>query len=111
MERTKQFFHGTNREFAPGDRIVPPSAGGHKASMPEVSNPDHVYVSTDPKEAQSFADYAASRHGGTARVYGVDTKGRHWTDPNDHLRPEAFRTMHVAPWVEVTHLDPHWSRQ
>jgi hypothetical protein len=106
-----QFYHGTHREFAPGDTLTPPSVGGHKMAHPERSSGHHVYISTDPKEAHSYASLAAMRHGGKARVYQVDphrtASGRAVVMPDqnsidDHdSRLAAFNTAHITGKAKV----------
>ena len=106
-----QFYHGTHREFAPGDVLTPPSVGGHPMAHPERSSGHHVYISTDPKEAHSYAAMAALRHGGQPHVYQVDphrtSSGRAVVLPDqnsidDHdPRLAAFNTAHVTGKAKV----------
>lgn len=107
----QQFFHGTHREFAPGDNLVPPSSHGQGMAHAERSSGHHVYISTDPKEAHSYAALAAIRHGGTAHVYEVDphrtSSGRAVVLPDqnsidDHdPRLAKFNTAYVTGRAKV----------
>lgn len=68
----REFYHGTSHEFCPGERVVP--AGEQSGELDTnygVSDPDRIYLTSDPAQALKHARNSAARRGGAPRVYEV----------------------------------------
>jgi Rifampin ADP-ribosyl transferase len=82
-EQFGPYFHGTSAQLKEGDVLRGPGQGGRMTFDPpnESYSPGHVYYTTSPSQAESFAHAAARRHGGTPTVYEVHPGEGHEKDP------------------------------
>lgn len=100
------FFHGTNRRFAPGDLILPPSLTDAKEpTRAEFGDSwyedtphtrDKAYVSTDLEEASLYADRAVRYFGGDAHIYKVsplDEEDVEHEEYGEHSSKKGFRVV------------------
>lgn len=85
----QQFFHGTDREFKPGDLIRSPAAAGHEPRLGKKSN--NNYFTSSETRAGHYANMNGAEYRGEARVYEVRPLGSYNEDTN-HLNKEQFRS-------------------
>lgn len=67
----QQFFHGTNREFAPGDLVKPATQLGEDFKPVGPDRSPRAYASGTPDFARKHAE-RRSMAGGTPRTYQVE---------------------------------------
>lgn len=74
------FFHGTNRIFVPGDRLVP----GHESNFQQGRVSNNVYFSALLDTAAWGAELSSALSGSTGRgrIYRVEPSGPFEDDPN-----------------------------
>jgi hypothetical protein len=94
------WYHGTDREFAPGSLIEP----GHDpnwAGTTHDTNREHVYATPDSSLAHAFGTKAATEDVGgyyqlmrEPRVYRVEPTGSVEPDPEDDRGGRMFRSRH-----------------
>lgn len=97
MSRSEEFeggalYHGTGHEVAPGDSIMPGATYGkssfrHVGPGPRgVAHSKSAFATTKESEAWHFANTAATKHGGRARVYEVE--------PHPEMQPGLYNPAH-----------------
>ena len=70
------FYHGTSREFKPGQWIKPPDEHGMAISEKgRKKNLDRVFFTQDLGSAKIYAGRAKNSLGGEAQVYIIDPYG------------------------------------
>jgi hypothetical protein len=75
VERSTVFYHGTNREFAPGDNLLPPEKTGSITEPGRKKNLDKVFLTQDKGYAKIYAGRAVQLLGGQPAVYQVEPTG------------------------------------
>lgn len=72
---SRDYFHGTNQDFAPGDHILPAAEHGGEVSWPNMTDRNHAYATEDEGDAWNWAHKGWEMRGGgpenRPRVYRV----------------------------------------
>lgn len=91
------FYHGSNREFAPGDYILPPAETGEISEKGRKKNLDKVFFTLDKGSAKIYAGRAKQSLGtGSPNVYMVRPMGEiEW------LNKKPGTTVLMAPSAMV----------
>lgn len=93
----QMFYHGTNRDFAPGDYLMPPSRTGNIVEQERIKNLNKVFFTLDKGSAKIYADRAVNAHGtGAANVYVVMPLGEiEW------INKDKGTTVLMSPCAKV----------
>lgn len=77
-------YHGTNKMFAPGDILLPPSVSGEISEKGRKKNLDKVFFTADIGSARIYAGRAVNSFGeGSPKVYEVQPLGEFvWLNRN-----------------------------
>jgi len=94
---TETYYHGTNREFAPGDYILPPAETGEISEKGRKKNLDKVFFTLDKGSAKIYAGRATKSFGtGSPNIYKVQPIGSiEW------LNKQKGTTVLMAPMAKV----------
>lgn len=100
--RNKQFFHGTDQRFAPGQRLEP-NAENFGRSYPDKTYAPGVYMTTDAARARNWAGNIAKNRGSSVgHVYEVEPQGGVTTNQlpfgegKEHIAASAIVKSHVS---------------
>lgn len=82
-EQLGPYYHGTASRFEEGSTLRGPGQEGNFTFNPphQTYSPEHVYYTTSQYQAESYAQTAARRRGGTPTVYQVQPGEGHEKDP------------------------------
>ncbi len=109
----KQFYHGTNSELSPGDKLTPEGAMSQgpweAAGSSGGGRPPAVFFTSSYKHADMYGAVRAQMRGGAARVYTVQPEGEYEPNPADEKwrdgkPPMSFRT--TAPLTVLGEASP-----
>jgi len=94
---TEDYYHGTNKEFAPGDYIMPPSETGEISEKGRKKNLDKVFFTLDKGSAKIYAGRAVQSFGsGSPNIYKVQPIG-----DIEWLNKQKGTTVLMAPMAKV----------
>ena len=91
------FYHGTSRDFKPGEWIKPPDEHGLEISEKgRKKNLNKVFFTKDIGSAKIYAGRAKNSLGGKAMVYIIDPYGE-----IEELNPNKGTTVYMSPKAKV----------
>jgi len=93
---TQDFFHGTSKEFSPGDLILPPSKTNNISEKGRIKNLDKIFFTKDFGYAKIYAGRAAQALGGKPRVYKIKPHS-----PIEIMDQSPGRSIYTAPSAVV----------
>lgn len=84
---SRDYFHGTNRRFRPGEFITPADEHGDEVSWPSITSTEHAYATEHESDAWTYAHKGWEMRGGghenLPRVYRVRPVDPHRPVEND----------------------------
>lgn len=94
---TEDYYHGTNKDFAPGDYIMPPSETGEISEKGRKKNLDKVFFTLDKGSAKIYAGRAVQSFGsGSPNIYKVQPIG-----DIEWVNKQKGTTVLMAPMAKV----------